>query len=312
MPTPLAEGEFEPPAASPVADMGAPESADLRREVAAPGEAVPEALASPVAADVVSPSQATERPILATPEAVARTEHPPAGSPIAPMLGEPVPVSSEAGDTAAPAGAKPTPLTGSPAVQRATSGQGAPAPTPPDLGARYRAALDDYRRQRATAPSETVVEPDEPEQISAPPSAPPGLQRAGVASALAAPPTSSSEPAAPVEMRADLPPPEPQPVPLEQALFGEPVIRRAATEAAGERSVRQTAPAPEPMAPVQVMQRAVEQASTDTEQSAESAPPAESGQKQEVDINRLAEQVYQRLRRRLQIEAERLGWSGRP
>lgn len=199
-----------------------------------------------------------------------------------------------------------------PAVQCTTSGQGAPAPTPPDLGSLYRAALDEYRRQRAAAPAETTIEPDEPEQISALPSVSPGIQRASVASALSALPTSRSEPAAPVETRTDLPPPEPQPVPLEQALFGEPVIRRAATEAAGERPVRQAAPAPEPMAPVPVMQRAVEQASTDTERSAESAPPAESAQRQEVDINRLAEQVYQRLRRRLQIEAERLGWSGRP
>ena len=73
-------------------------------------------------------------------------------------------------------------------------------------------------------------------------------------------------------------------------------------------AVDYTEPTP---APEIQMPQGVTQSSAQTGASSEGAPPAEGGPPPDIDINRLTEQVYQRLRRRLQIEAERLGWSGR-
>ena len=63
------------------------------------------------------------------------------------------------------------------------------------------------------------------------------------------------------------------------------------------------------MVNVTYVQRQAEPAAT-TGEGATASTQAEAPQAAGVDIERLAEQVFQRLRRRLQIEADRLGWPG--
>jgi len=95
-----------------------------------------------------------------------------------------------------------------------------------------------------------------------------------------------------------------QRVPLQQALFGP--SRQSPTADHREPA---SPTAPEPIAEVHYIQRqTTEQPDT---RPAETTDEAQSGQPGWPDLDRLADEVYGRLRRRLKIEAERLGWPGR-
>lgn len=114
----------------------------------------------------------------------------------------------------------------------------------------------------------------------------------------------------------------PQPVPLQEALtgvqtivqrstelpeppqpetIGSPVMRVVSSTAAEQPS----APVAEPLAQVHYVQRAAEPEASERE--AETADEADSEQSPQVDIDQLTDQVFARLRRRLQIELERQG-----
>jgi len=311
--------------------------------------AQPEVIEPPAkAASAVLPTATSPRPkATAAPEEKGKpVAEPPkkaaTGERLAPDRRKPAPVEADKGVaerppmpveqmTPAPEEGEPRP---SPKIPRGEPTVPQPAGVRPergDLSTRYRQALDAYRAEqtaelakrlavaRAAEQAPVSVGP-EPEATTAktpiPPELPPVEREAPPGIGEPEQPASQPErePDAPRTGPTRPSVARPRPAPLEQILFGLPPLRRMAAEARIEQAPSVapsvTEPAAQSGAPGATEYPAPAREQAPTAEPAPVAPP-ETPSTPAIDLNALAEQVYQRLRRRLQIEDERLGWPDR-